>query len=261
MSLERADAGSNAVWQAKTSIREQFSSRTGIGLIVRTLDPVVLKEQIIKATPGMDLVHSAIPLAEEEHEGQSRKYEDVPYVIHPLQVTLWDALNNSGVTDVELAIDVLHDTVEDCGTTKSKVRSALSKGNNRKEVELVWSGINAMSSRKGGKKMKPSEYHSRLEHSHHYAEEIHIFQRKLADRGMNLGQDIAAGVDTLGTQTFPDAADRIESYIDKAAIALRYGRQYEPNAPHTQLVIEELRLARDLIETNWFHSPWANVRP
>ncbi len=66
----------------------------------------------------------AIKFAAEKHKKQKRKDGQTPYINHPIEVM--ETLANSGdVSDVEiLAAAVLHDTIEDTGTTADELRTA-----------------------------------------------------------------------------------------------------------------------------------------
>ncbi len=68
----------------------------------------------------MDLVEEAVALAAGAHRGQKRKGEDLPYILHPLEVMLITA---SMTAEPEvLAAAVLHDTVEDTPVTAEEIR-------------------------------------------------------------------------------------------------------------------------------------------
>lgn len=64
------------------------------------------------------LLH-AITFAEQAHRGQTRKYTNEPYIVHPLEV----ASIVSTVTDSEDTIiaALLHDVVEDCGVDRMQI--------------------------------------------------------------------------------------------------------------------------------------------
>ena len=66
-------------------------------------------------------LNEAIVFATERHAGQVRKGSGKPYIVHPLEVL-------TILTDMEAGADVLiagvlHDTVEDTGTTIEEIRS------------------------------------------------------------------------------------------------------------------------------------------
>jgi (p)ppGpp synthase/HD superfamily hydrolase len=68
-----------------------------------------------------DLIEAALNFAARAHAGQKRKGTDVPYIVHPVGVML--ALIQHGETETEmLAAALLHDTVEDTGTTLGELR-------------------------------------------------------------------------------------------------------------------------------------------
>jgi (p)ppGpp synthase/HD superfamily hydrolase len=67
------------------------------------------------------LLEAALAFAAVAHQGQKRKGSPVPYIVHPVGVMLM--LMEAGETDDEvLAAALLHDTVEDTGTTLAELR-------------------------------------------------------------------------------------------------------------------------------------------
>ena len=71
----------------------------------------------------MDVFEKALAFALKAHEGQIRKREDIPFILHPCEAA---AIAATLTTDREiLAAVLLHDTVEDTGTTIDDVRGAL----------------------------------------------------------------------------------------------------------------------------------------
>lgn len=68
----------------------------------------------------MDIFEKAIQFAVERHSGQTRKFTDAPYILHPLEVA---SIVGTMTSDRELlAAAVLHDTVEDTDTTLEEIR-------------------------------------------------------------------------------------------------------------------------------------------
>jgi len=67
----------------------------------------------------MDIIEQAIEFAVHAHEGQKRKYKDLPYILHPMEV----AVVISTITqDKEvIAAGILHDTIEDCGVLAEEI--------------------------------------------------------------------------------------------------------------------------------------------
>ena len=64
-------------------------------------------------------LNQAIIFATERHAGQTRKGTDIPYITHPLEVLL--ILSNMGADmNVQIA-GVLHDVIEDTGTTVAEI--------------------------------------------------------------------------------------------------------------------------------------------
>ena len=68
-----------------------------------------------------ELVESALVFAARAHAGQLRKSNDVPYIVHPVGVLL--LLLEADERDPELlAAALLHDTLEDTGTSLETLR-------------------------------------------------------------------------------------------------------------------------------------------
>jgi len=68
----------------------------------------------------LNLLGEAVIFAARVHDGQKRKSSGIPYIIHPMEVA---AIASKLTTDVEvLAAAVLHDTVEDTGTTPEEIK-------------------------------------------------------------------------------------------------------------------------------------------
>ena len=69
----------------------------------------------------MTLFDEAIRFAVEKHSGMTRKGEDIPYILHPLEAA---AIAGTLTGDEEvLAAAVLHDTVEDTGVTPEELEA------------------------------------------------------------------------------------------------------------------------------------------
>ena len=68
----------------------------------------------------MNKVEEALIFATHAHEGQTRKYGNIPYILHPAEVSAIAAT----MTDDEntLAAALLHDTIEDCGVEAAEIR-------------------------------------------------------------------------------------------------------------------------------------------
>ncbi len=73
----------------------------------------------ITDTRKSKLISDAIEFAIKAHEGQLRKGTSIPYVIHPLRVGL--ILSELGCSDEVVIAGVLHDTIEDTGTTHEEI--------------------------------------------------------------------------------------------------------------------------------------------
>lgn len=67
----------------------------------------------------MNLVEKALIFATHAHEGQTRKDERTPYILHPVEVA---SIASSLTEDEEvLAACILHDTIEDTDTTEEDI--------------------------------------------------------------------------------------------------------------------------------------------
>lgn len=73
----------------------------------------------------MTVVEQAIAFAVKAHEGQRRKLEDIPYILHPVEVAaiISSMTNNEEV----IAAGVLHDTIEDCGILAEELTEKFGK--------------------------------------------------------------------------------------------------------------------------------------
>jgi (p)ppGpp synthase/HD superfamily hydrolase len=69
-----------------------------------------------------DVLEKAILFAVKAHEGQKRKGDKRPYIMHPLSV-MWRIYHNKKSANMYLlaAAAILHDTVEDCGITIEQI--------------------------------------------------------------------------------------------------------------------------------------------
>lgn len=73
----------------------------------------------------MDVFDQALIFATERHSGQTRKRNDLPYILHPIEVA---EIVGTMTEDREvLAAAVLHDTVEDTDTTIEEIRERFGK--------------------------------------------------------------------------------------------------------------------------------------
>lgn len=75
----------------------------------------------------MSLVETALIFATEKHKNQKRKNATKdPYIVHPVEVM--NLLKTAGVTnEVVLASALLHDTVEDTGTTPEELTNVFGE--------------------------------------------------------------------------------------------------------------------------------------
>lgn len=109
-----------------------------------------------------------------KHKDQRRKdASKSPYINHPLQVV--DLLTQAGVTDVKVLIaGVLHDTVEDTGTSYEEIQARFGKD--------VSSMVAEVSDDKSLSKVRRKQL--QIEHVLHASEGAKLI--KLADKYSNL---------------------------------------------------------------------------
>jgi (p)ppGpp synthase/HD superfamily hydrolase len=73
----------------------------------------------------MNRIEEAILFATDAHKGQTRKLTNIPYILHPLEVSTI-ITNITSDEDVIIA-GLLHDTVEDCGVDPKVIREKFGK--------------------------------------------------------------------------------------------------------------------------------------
>lgn len=66
------------------------------------------------------LLEKAIAFAVEKHTGQLRKGTDIPYIVHPMEVM--NLLIGMGADKPLVIAGILHDLMEDTGTSKEEIR-------------------------------------------------------------------------------------------------------------------------------------------
>lgn len=67
------------------------------------------------------LIHQAITFATVAHMGQTRKGTRIPYIVHPYEVA--QILTAAGADPAVICAGLLHDTVEDTGTSLEDIRN------------------------------------------------------------------------------------------------------------------------------------------
>lgn len=70
------------------------------------------------------LIKRAYDFAEKAHEGQVRRYTGEPYISHPQLV--YALVKEFGGTDVDCAVALLHDTIEDTAVTFDNIEAEFS---------------------------------------------------------------------------------------------------------------------------------------
>ncbi|HEY1406893.1 MAG TPA: bifunctional (p)ppGpp synthetase/guanosine-3',5'-bis(diphosphate) 3'-pyrophosphohydrolase [Spirochaetota bacterium] len=92
----------------------------GIELKIKSRDFTTLLESVKESRPDadLDLIERAFRYAEEKHRDQKRLSGE-PYIIHPLEVAI--ILAHQNMDSVSIAAALLHDVVEDTGTTLEEI--------------------------------------------------------------------------------------------------------------------------------------------
>ena len=82
-------------------------------------------EVINEMTEGKSLYNKALKFATRAHEGQIRKHVGEPYIEHPKRVA--KTKRDFGFNHHVQAAALLHDTIEDCGTSAAEIHSHFGK--------------------------------------------------------------------------------------------------------------------------------------
>lgn len=157
------------------------------------------------------LTDAALSFAARAHSGQMRKGTDVPYIVHPVGVML--ALIEAGETEPELlAAALLHDTVEDTGTTLAELRRRFGE-----RVAAIVEGCSEPDKR--------DTWEARKQHTIHYLRTAprDVLLVAAADKLHNL-RSLAADEVALGSQLWKRfKRGRIETawYYRSTAASLR----------------------------------------
>jgi len=71
-----------------------------------------------------ELLEQAILFATEKHKSQTRKGNNVPYILHPIRIMniIMTVKGNSKNLLLQLIVVLLHDVVEDCGVSIYEIR-------------------------------------------------------------------------------------------------------------------------------------------
>ena len=67
----------------------------------------------------MSLFNEALAYATQQHEGQVRKYINIPYIHHPVEVS--ETVRSVGGSEEMIAAALLHDVVEDTNSTHEDI--------------------------------------------------------------------------------------------------------------------------------------------
>lgn len=98
----------------------------------------VIREKVTGA--DIDLIKKAYEYTEKSHQGQLRLSGE-PYIIHPLEVAI--ILSNMGLDTTTITAALLHDVVEDTGSTLEDIRRIFGD-----EIALLVDGVTKISSLK-----------------------------------------------------------------------------------------------------------------
>lgn len=94
-----------------------MSTRAGEsqGMTESATDRPVAETSFPSFSRHLPLTAEAVRFARESHDGQQRASDEAPFVLHPLEVGI--LLHNTGAPDEVVAAGVLHDVIEDTGTS------------------------------------------------------------------------------------------------------------------------------------------------
>ncbi|MDO8231730.1 MAG: HD domain-containing protein [bacterium] len=174
-------------------------------------------------------IKKAIQFAARKHHGHMRQeVEPLPYITHLFSAALLVA--EGGADDDIVTAALLHDTIEDTGTTREEIAEAF----NERVAELVVSvsEIKEKDGTKFGWKERKADYLVRLEHANDGAVLI-----ALADKVDNIESRLEAyeleGASFLSRWTQP-----IESYLWYHGEVARIAESRLPEHPLTKRLIE-----------------------
>ncbi|MDO8622046.1 MAG: HD domain-containing protein [bacterium] len=89
-------------------------------------------------------IHEALAFARTAHRGQQRKWQAVPYIIHPVRVSV-SLIEEFGVRDPDTIVAaLLHDVVEDCDVPSDVVERQFGRSVRRYVDALTWEPGHAM---------------------------------------------------------------------------------------------------------------------
>lgn len=71
----------------------------------------------------MNLYEQSLQLAVRAHDGQVRKHDGTPYIVHPIMVAR--ILEHAGFNEITVAAALTHDVLEDTSVTEAELRSTL----------------------------------------------------------------------------------------------------------------------------------------
>lgn len=183
-------------------------------------------------------VERALRVAFEAHEGQARKGDPVPYVTHPVHVTL--ILARAGADEVTLQAGLLHDVVEDCpGWTRERIEELFGP-----EVAAT---VAAVTETKGGSWEKRKQ--AALDHVPHM--DARAAALKAADKTHNM-RSLTAKLDASPSEVawkpFSRGPEATIDYAERLVAAIR-GRlaafpQFESLSIELQAAFDALRVHR-----------------
>jgi (p)ppGpp synthase/HD superfamily hydrolase len=86
---------------------------------------VARRQRIPEFASGLPTTRDAVAYAERMHEGQRRRGDGEPFILHPLEVAR--VLHDSGAPDHLVAAGVLHDTLEKTAASPSALRQLFGR--------------------------------------------------------------------------------------------------------------------------------------
>jgi (p)ppGpp synthase/HD superfamily hydrolase len=131
--------------------------------------------QVTETETEIAIVLRAASFAARKHQSQTRKgVDELPYITHPLDVAS-ELAGTGGVTDVTILVAaLLHDTVEDTGTSPEELEKAFGR-----EVRLLVAEVS-------DDKSLPKDERKRRQIEHAAAASAAAKQLKLADKICNV---------------------------------------------------------------------------
>ena len=147
-----------------------------------------------------NIIDKAIRIAMEAHEGQYRKDNGLPYIVHPIQVM--QTINRWGTTnELILAAAVLHDTLEDTDLSQLRIYHEFGP--------LILDFVNELT-------FDEVKYHDKAEYLRSFKNKSGgAVIIKVADRVCNIWDFYHDGNEKYARKYFMRACDLFNLYVDK----------------------------------------------